>query len=70
MALSKLHGTESARPILSALELPNTRHKSEDVKDIRIENFIGFCKMPIGIVGLLRTTSTDIESNFYAPLAN
>ncbi|KAH7377144.1 hydroxymethylglutaryl-CoA reductase [Plectosphaerella cucumerina] len=50
-------------------DMPETSGHHGDLKNIRIENCIGFSKVPLGIAGPLRINSTRGSSSIYAPLA-
>ncbi len=52
---------------LSTLDI-NPNVDCESVKG-NIENFIGFCKMPVGVIGPLRINGLHAKDDFYIPLA-
>ena len=43
--------------------------QSGNLENVRIENCIGFCKVPLGIAGPLRLAGTPVLDDIYAPLA-
>ncbi|RKK67679.1 hypothetical protein BFJ71_g17833, partial [Fusarium oxysporum] len=43
--------------------------QSGNLENVRIENCIGFCKVPLGIAGPLRLAGTPVVDDIYAPLA-
>jgi hydroxymethylglutaryl-CoA reductase len=49
-----------------AEQLPFSRN--EDTKDIKIENYIGFTRIPLGLAGPL-TVLGEFKRTVYAPLA-
>lgn len=53
---------------LSALKVENPGQKYEDLKG-NIENFIGFCRMPVGVIGPLRVNGLYTRGDFYIPMA-
>ncbi|KAH6961638.1 putative hmg-CoA reductase [Ilyonectria sp. MPI-CAGE-AT-0026] len=43
--------------------------QQERIRDVRIENCVGFCKVPLGIAGPLRVVNSAFTGDLYAPLA-
>lgn len=46
-----------------------TNHDAAEIKTARIENCIGFSKVPLGIAGPLLVTGPDVHREVFAPLA-
>lgn len=68
MGSSRSRRVEKIHSLARSLNLRDTCTEDE-TSEIKIENCIGFSKVPIGLAGPLRITSFDFESNAYAPLA-
>ncbi|KAJ9263797.1 hypothetical protein DTO195F2_2714 [Paecilomyces variotii] len=51
-------------------QLKHIRADDDEIRNIRIENCVGFTRVPVGIAGPLRVRgSADTDGLFYAPLA-
>ena len=53
---------------LDALNGDSSQIPSEDLKG-NIENLIGFCQIPVGVIGPLRINGINAKGDFYIPLA-
>lgn len=52
----------------TALYLDNPRVDCQDLKG-NIENLIGFCQLPVGVIGPLRINGLHARDDFYIPMA-
>lgn len=69
MASSELTRPAKAQSLARHLDLRNTYADDNETAGIRIENCIGFSKVPIGLAGPLRVSGLDFQDDAYAPLA-
>ncbi|CAG9987135.1 unnamed protein product [Clonostachys byssicola] len=51
------------------LGLVETSRNNEDIQSIKIENCIGFSKVPVGLAGPVHIVGPDVNGTLYAPLA-
>lgn len=61
-----------ALEIMTSTSLPNMRHYSFDVDSVssrNCENLIGVAQVPIGIVGPVPVRGTEVNGEFFVPLA-
>lgn len=56
---------------ITKTKLKHIRHHSQSLEDMKghIENPIGICQVPLGIVGPLKINGEHAKGNFYIPLA-
>lgn len=57
------------RAIAHDLQLSETSRGEYDTSSIRIENCIGFSKVPVGLAGPVHISGAGVDSKLYAPLA-
>ncbi|KAF9775293.1 hypothetical protein IL306_006617 [Fusarium sp. DS 682] len=60
---------QKMRQFAQDFRLVHTCQDDEDLQSIRVENCIGFCKIPIGIAGPLHITGPGVDQMIHAPLA-
>jgi NADP-dependent 3-hydroxy-3-methylglutaryl-CoA reductase len=67
---SKTIRAQKMRQVAHELGLVNTAHQNDEETDsIRIENCVGFSKVPIGLAGPVHITGPGVDNKLYAPLA-
>ena len=51
------------------LGLVQTSQHDQDLSSIKVENCVGFTKVPLGLAGPLRIVGPGVDRELYAPLA-
>ncbi|PKS08426.1 hypothetical protein jhhlp_005137 [Lomentospora prolificans] len=64
-----LEKNDEARALFENLKILNITHHNEDIGAIRVENLVGFAKVPLGLAGPLKVLGPQTDGEFYAPLA-
>ncbi|CAI6099039.1 unnamed protein product [Clonostachys chloroleuca] len=61
--------TKKIHALVQEMKLEHILAAPEDVQSIKIENCVGYTKVPLGIAGPLRVSGTGVDGTLYAPLA-